>query len=387
MSLGAVAVDLVEPSGAPVGALVHGAVVRDGGGVDVDDGLAVPVDHEAVAVGDFTDDGGLHVPLRADLHEALDLVRLDDGHHALLRFAHENLFGQQRRVAQRHRVELNVHAAVTGRCELRRAARDAGGAEILDAGDEALGEQLQRAFDEQLLHERVAHLHAGALRRAVLVECLRREDRRAPDAVAARGRTEQNHFVADAAREREMEVFVAQHADAKRVDERVCPVGLVELHLTPDVGQAEAVAVAAHAGDDAGQDALGVIVVERAEAQRIHHCDGTGAHGEDVAHDAADAGGGALVRLDVAGVVVRLRLEGDRPALTHVDDAGLLADAREQRAARCLLAQLAELLEVHLGGLVGTVFRPHHRIHRELARGGAAAENLTDARVLVILDA
>ena len=88
--------------------------------------------------------------------------------------------------------------------------------------------------------------------------------------------------------------------DAERVDERVAEVGLVEDGLAADVGQAEAVAVAADAGHDPGQHAGGVGGVERAEAQRVHHRDRAGAHREDVADDAADAGGGALVGLDVA---------------------------------------------------------------------------------------
>ena len=63
------------------------------------------------------------------------------------------------------------------------------------------------------------------------------------------------------------------------------------------------------------------------EAEGVHHGEGTGAHGEDVAEDAADAGGRALVGLDVGGMVVRLDLEGAGPAVSDVDDAGVLARA------------------------------------------------------------
>ena len=44
-----------------------------------------------------------------------------------------------------------------------------------------------------------------------------------------------------------------------------------------------------------------------AEAQRIHDGQRPRAHGEDVAQNAADAGGRALEGLDVAGVVVATR--------------------------------------------------------------------------------
>ena len=122
-------------------------------------------------------------------------------------------------------------------------------------------------------------------------------------------------------------------------------VAVVEEQLAADVGQAQAVAVAADAGDDAGQHAGGVGGVGAAEAQRVHDRDRAGAHGEDVADDAADPGGRALVGLDVARVVVRLDLEGDRVAVADVDHAGVLADADQQRVA---LRQVAELAQVDL---------------------------------------
>ena len=133
---------------------------------------------------------------------------------------------------------------------------------------------------------------------------------------------------------------------AAGVDQRVALVAGVEDDLAADVGQAQAVAVAADAGDDAGQHALGVGVVGGAEAQRVDDGDRAGAHREDVADDAADAGGRALVGLDVRRVVVRLDLEGDRVALADVDDAGVLADADEQGVV--LGGLLAELAQVDL---------------------------------------
>jgi hypothetical protein len=61
-----------------------------------------------------------------------------------------------------------------------------------------------------------------------------------------------------------------------------------------------------------------------AEAQRVEHGDRPRADGEDVAQDAADAGGRALERLDRARVVVRLDLERDGQAVAHVDRARVL---------------------------------------------------------------
>jgi hypothetical protein len=188
-----------------------------------------------------------------------------------------------------------------------------------------------------------------------------------------------------------VEVLVAEHPDAERVDERVAQVAGVEDRLAADVGQTETVAVAAHAGHDPRQHSVGVGLGERAEAERVHHRDRPGAHGEDVADDAADPGRGALVGLDVRRVVVRLDLEGDGVALADVDHAGVLADAGQHLARtvaqRRLLRDLGELPQVHLGGLVGAVLAPHHRVHGQLAAGRAAAEDLLDPGVLVGLEA
>jgi hypothetical protein len=82
--LGEVRLQVVLPVGAREGPLVRRALVRHRAGRDVDDDLAVPLDDEVVAVGDLADDGRVDLPLHADLEEAADLVRLDDGHHPLL---------------------------------------------------------------------------------------------------------------------------------------------------------------------------------------------------------------------------------------------------------------------------------------------------------------
>ena len=118
-------------------------------------------------------------------------------------------------------------------------------------------------------------------------------------------------------------------------------------------------------------------IVERAEAQRIQHRDGPRAHGEDVAQDAAHAGGRALKRLDEAGVVVRFDLEGDRVAAADIDDAGVLA-----RPLHHQLAARRQLLQVQARALVGAVLAPHHAEDAEFGVGGLAAEERDDLLVL-----
>lgn len=301
--------------------------MRDRARVDVDDLAAVPVDLQPVAVGDLTDDGGDDVPLVADLQEPVDLLRLDDRAHAFLRLAHEDLLGRERGVAQRYVVQGDAHAAGAVGRQFAGGAGQSGRAEVLDADDQLLGEGLQGALDEELLLEGVADLDGGTLRRLGVVEGLRGEDRRAADAVAARAGPVQDDLVARARRLRQVDVLVPHDADGTGVDQRVALVAGVEDDLAADVRQTQAVAVAADARDDARQDALGVGVVGRAEAQRVDDGHRPGAHRDDVADDAADTGRGTLVGLDVRRVVVRLDLEGDRVALSDVDDS--------RRSRRC----------------------------------------------------
>src|SRR5882762_393735 len=87
-----------------------------------------------------------------------------------------------------------------------------------------------------------------------------------------------------------------------------------------------------------------------AKAQRIHHCQRTRAHGENVAQYPAHAGGGALKRLDVRRMVVRFDLEGADPAVANVDDAGVLARPLDHQ-----LGTGWQPLQVYPGGLVGTM--------------------------------
>ena len=320
--------------------------------------------------------------------ERVDVGGLDHRHHPLLGLAHQDLLGRQRGVAQRHPVELDVHAAVAGTRELAGGTGEAGATEVLDAGHETLGEELEGALDEQLLLERVTHLDARALRRpGRRLKGLGGEDADAADAVAAGLRAVEDHLVAHPAGLGEVQVLVPEHADAERVDERVAGVRRVEDGLATDVGQPEAVAVATHARDDPGQHPVGVRGVQRTEAERVHHRHRPGAHREDVADDAADPGRRTLVGLDVRRVVVALDLERDRVALADVDDAGVLADARQHLARARHLGDLGELLEVHLARLVGAVLAPHHRVHRQLRAGRPAAEDLADPGVLVSLQA
>lgn len=360
--------------------------MRDGSRVDVHDSLALVVDDQPVTLYDLADHGGSHAPLLTHGEELVHVLRPGHRHHAFLALAHQDLLRGETRIAKFHVVQGDVHAAVARAGQLGGGARDARRTQILDPVDEALGEQLQGALDDQLLHVGVTGLHAGAFAWAVVGEGARCEHR-AAYAVAAGCGAVQDHLVADAGRVRALHVLVPQDAHAEGVHQRVSVVGGLEHRLTTDAGHTERVAVAGQAGHHPGQDTGGVGGVQRAEAELVGDPDRARPHGEDVPRDSADTRGRALVGLYVAGVVVGLDLEGDRPAVPDVDDTGLLADTGQQGATWGVLAEFAEPAQVNLARLVGTVLRPHDGVHRQLTAGGAPTQNLSDPEILVLSQA
>ena len=342
---------------------------------------------QAAGVGDLADVGGDDVPLAADLHELVELLRLDDRAHALL-----GLGGQDFRAGHAlgtlvDVVEHDVHSDIAGGSQLGDGTGQACATEVLNTDDHAGVVQVQAALDEDLLREGVADLHGRELALRALLEVLRREDRHAADTVQAGAGTEKDDAVAGAGGEGELQVLGREHTHAEGVDQWVTAVGSVEDRLAADVRQAEGVTVAADARDHARQDALGIRGVCRAEAQLIHHCDRARTHGHDVADDAAHTGGRALVGLDVRRRVVALDLEGHGPAVADVDHAGVLADAGEHLGVHLLGGGLTEVTQVNLGGLIRAVLRPHHGVHGQLRLGWAAAQDFLDAGVLVFLEA
>jgi hypothetical protein len=115
------------------------------------------------------------------------------------------------------------------------------------------------------------------------------------------------------------------------------------------------------------------VPVGLAEPEPVEERDRPRAHRDDVAEDAADAGRGALERLDRGRVVVRLRLERDGEAAAEVDDARVLArPLQHARAARGQPAQERR------GVLVAAVLRPQQREDGELELVGLPLEQFAD---------
>ena len=112
-------------------------------------------------------------------------------------------------------------------------------------------DKLDRDLDQLLAGERIADLHRRALVRIVLAELLRREHRRAADAVAPGCRAVEDDDIARPVRLRRLQPRRIEDADAHRIDEAVARVRVVEDRRAADVRDADRVAVAADPGDRA----------------------------------------------------------------------------------------------------------------------------------------
>ena len=263
-------------------------------------------------------------------------------------------------------VEIEIDADAAARAHLATGAGEAGCAHVLNADDGAGLHGFKAGFEEELFHEGVADLDVGALLLGAFSELLAGHGC-AVDAVAAGFCADVDDGVAGAAGFAVEDFVFADEAEGEGVDERVAAVAGLELGFSAEVGHAEAVAVTGNAGDDALDDGVVLLhelglgafaIADGTEAQRVHDSEGTRAHGEDVAEDAAHTGGRALIGLDVAGVVVALDFEGAGPAVAHVDDAGVLAGTLDDAVALG-----GQPLEVHAAGFVGAVLAPHYAVN------------------------
>ena len=196
-------------------------------------------------------------------------------------------------------------------------------------------------------------------------------------------------------------------ADGAAVDQRIAQVALVEADRAIDRGDAHAVAVIAHAGDDAFQHLEGMQHarrqrlrrrVRRREAEHVGVADRlrSQAGAERIADDAAQARVRAAVGLDGRRVIVRLDLEADVITVVEAHDAGVVGEDADapvvgaepaadllRRPEDRLLEQIVEMpdaavvfdeLDTALEGLVRAMLRPRLRQRLQLHVGRIAAQ-------------
>ena len=178
-SVGTVA--LIEPRG-PARLERHGRDVGEQLDRQVSDPHAALPDLEAAGVGDPPDHGRVQARPPEVGHDPLLGTGLDDREHALLALAQHDLVRGHRIGASGDRVDVDRIAAAAASRRLDGRARQAGGAEVLEADERGVRPQLQARLDEELLEEGVADLDDAPVRLARVGE---RRERRAMHAVAA----------------------------------------------------------------------------------------------------------------------------------------------------------------------------------------------------------
>ena len=112
--------------------------------------------------------------------------------------------------------------------------------------------------------------------------------------------------------------------------------------------------------------------------KRIERGDRPRAHGKDIAQDAADAGGGALVGLDEGWMVVAFHFESHGQSAADIDDAGIFT-----RPLKHVRPFGREILEIMARAFVAAVLRPHHGENAQLSVVRLAAEHLDDLLIFV----
>src|SRR4029453_18000769 len=172
-----------------------------------------------------------------------------------------------------------------------------------------------------------------------------------------------------------------RNTETEDVHQGISGVSIVERDFTADGWNTDAVAVAGNAGDDAFDDsssAGAVGPVHLAEPERVHKCDWSRAHGENVTDDAADTRRCTLIWLDERWMVVRFDLEDRCQSITDVDSPCILAGSLQHpRPFR------RKLLQVPTRALVAAVLRPHDRKDPEFGQRRFASKGLDDAIVLI----
>ena len=235
--------------------MINRRFVRQFRGGNVGHNLAVILHHHTPGVGDKAYFRPWQIPLVKNPFHIFFAALVDDEKHPLLRFAeHDFVRGHVRR-APGNFAQINLDARARPRRRFAGGTGQSRGAHVLNARDGAGGEQFEAGLQHEFFHEWIADLHRAAL---VFGRCfgqILRGKRRAGQPIASRRRSDVEHGIANSFGGAARDLVVAQHAQAKRVHQRVCFVARVEIDLAADGRDAEAVAVMGDAGDDACEEA------------------------------------------------------------------------------------------------------------------------------------
>ena len=331
---------------------VLGRLVQQGHRQVADD-LALPGQAVVVVRLDLPDGHHVQFPLGEQVQQVLFLAGHRHQDHALLRLAQAQFHGDHAVLAGGHEVQVHGDAQFRAVRHLAGAADQSGGAHVLHARHDARLDGFQRGFQQQFLHERVAHLHGRAVRLRRVAEVGGREHRAAqpvPPGLAAHV----HDGVPDLAHRPLRQILVAQQAQRHHVHQRVLLVAGVEGHLAAHRGHADRVAVVRDALDHAVQQEARAGAVGVPEAQAVQHRERPRTHREDVTQDAAHARRRALHRLHRRRVVVAFHLERHAPPVPDIHHARVLTGTLKH-----LRPRRGEVAEQRPRVLVPAVLAPH----------------------------
>ena len=115
----------------------------------------------------------------------------------------------------------------------------------------------------------------------------------------------------------------ARKADTHGIDQNITVIAGIEINLAAHRWHADAIAIAANAGNHTGHEMARLFMVGLAEAQRVQIGNRTRTHCKHISHDAAHAGGRTLIGFNERGVVVAFHFENRRVAVADVNHTGI----------------------------------------------------------------
>ena len=334
--------------------------------------------HQKTVFGNgFANDGEIEVPFFEDRAGFRLFLGLEHHQHPFLGFRQHHFIGGHAALAHRHAVQVQTDAQIALVAHFHGRTGQPRRAHVLDRDHRARGHQFKAGLQQALFGEGVTHLHRGALFLDRVIE-FGAGHRGPANAVTPGLGAKVDHRHAHAGCGGIEDGIGLRQTGGKGIDQAIAVIGAVEPHLAAHGRHAKGIAIPAHAFDHALDQMRGLGMRRHAEAERIHRRNGPRAHGEDIAQDAAHAGGSALMRLDVAGVVVAFHLEDHRLPVADIDHARILA-----RPADHLRSGGGQGAQPFLRRFVGTMLVPHRRKDAQFGKCRHAPDDAQHARIFV----
>ena len=176
-----------------------------------------------------------------------------------------------------------------------------------------------------------------------------------------------------------------EYPRAKGIDQRVPLIAIIEVDVSSHIGDPQAIAIMGDSTHHPAEKPFHQGGFQGTEAKGVGQQDRSRSHCENIPNDSTHPGRGSLERLDGAGMIVRLDLEGNPPSFAHVDHPRILFPSLDEHLSDGVLVGLLrrEKAQQTTGILIGAVLRPHDGKNPQFSQVGHTAEN--PEHVLVLL--